>query len=379
MQLDNSRLLDVCRLCDFSVASSWRRRKIALSQLYTQYGMSLGYFGSAYYLGLGFLYINWMGHEYALANKVLDVPSARSSHSAPTPRGGGVAIATCMLIALPFLEIKYSGILWSTLALLALVGYIDDHRGLGFKVRLLFQVACAYSLICFVSEFGDFRLFARDGFNIPSWASILLGVLGIVWVTNLYNFMDGIDGIAAAEAIFVALSLGGVYAYSGEREWAGFMLAVAVSSLGFLCWNWAPAKIFMGDIGSVSLGWLFGGAMLISERDTQIGIWVYLILMAAFIGDATITLLARLLNREKVWLPHRTHLYQLMSVKLGDHRKVNYLLIFVNVVWLLPMALSAFMMPDWAWGFAVVAYSPLLLTCAVTRGRLIENSKAEEC
>ncbi|WLQ15468.1 glycosyltransferase family 4 protein [Hahella aquimaris] len=330
-------------------------------------------------LGIASFLLTGWARRYALAKKVLDIPEARSSHTVPTPRGGGISIVVCILIVLPFLGGEYGWVLWCTLALLALVSYVDDHRGLGFKVRLLVQLVCAYALVYFV-WMSDRLYHIRD---IDSYVAdlvvILLAIFGVVWITNLYNFMDGIDGIAATEAIFVSSSLAGVYAYSGEYVWAWIMLAIVVSSMGFLCWNWAPAKIFMGDIGSISLGWLFGAGMLVSSQVTQVEVWVYLILMGVFISDASCTLLARFFNGEKIWLPHRTHLYQLLSVRLGDHRKVNYLLIFVNVVWLLPMALFAFMMADWAWGFAVAAYAPLLLICAVARGRLIANSKAEEC
>lgn len=277
------------------------------------------------------------------------------------------------------MDIKHHWVLWCTLAFLALLSYIDDHRGLGFRVRLLAQLACACVLVIFVSDFGRFPILVGGAPYVVSWALILLVVLGVVWVTNLYNFMDGIDGIAAVEAIFVSLSLAGMYAYCGEYEWGFLNFTVVASCLGFLFWNWAPAKIFMGDIGSITLGWLFGAGGIISAQGTQVGVCVYLILMGAFIADATYTLLTRLLGGEKVWLPHRSHLYQLLSVLFQDHRKVNYLLIFINVVWLLPMALCALMMPDWALGFVVAAYSPLLLVCAATRGQLIRNSKAEEC
>ncbi|MBU6950784.1 MraY family glycosyltransferase [Hahella sp. HN01] len=330
-------------------------------------------------LGIASFLLTGWARRYALAKKVLDIPEARSSHTVPTPRGGGISIVLCTLAVLPFLEVEYGWVLWCTLALLALISYVDDHQGLGFKVRLLMQLVCACALVYFVGVSDSLHYILGMNAHVTGFVSIILAVFGVVWITNLYNFMDGIDGIAATEAIFVSLSLVGVYTYSGEYIWAWFMLVVVVASMGFLCWNWAPAKIFMGDIGSISLGWVFGAGMLVSAQVTQVGVWVYLILMGVFISDATCTLLARLLNGEKVWLPHRTHLYQLLSLRLGDHRKVNYLLIFVNIVWLLPMALFAFMVADWAWGFAVAAYTPLLLICAMARGRLIGNSKAEEC
>ncbi|WP_256372773.1 glycosyltransferase family 4 protein [Hahella sp. KA22] len=294
----------------------------------------------------------------------------------PTPRGGGVSVVICTLIVLAFLPLPHKWSLWWTSALIASVSYVDDHIGLGYKLRLACQlllgggyVASELSLSsCVFPWFSDSWFCFAGGF-------VFLG--GIVWVANLYNFMDGIDGIAATETLFVTLSLAVLYTHAGAHEWAFLMLTIACSCFGFLFWNWAPAKIFMGDVGSVFLGWVLGVSMLSSAQQTNVSMWVYVILMGGFIADATFTLFSRILRGERVWLPHRTHLYQLLSIRFGDHRKVNYILMIVNVVWLLPMAIFAYLSPDYAWACTISAYIPLSLLYYTNRRQIMKSMARE--
>jgi len=192
------------------------------------------------------------------------------------------------------------------------------------------------------------------------WVGSLIAVLGIVWVLNLFNFMDGIDGIAASEAIFVGLA--GAWLTAGLHTAGGATLVVifAAACGGFLVWNWSPAKIFLGDVGSGYLGYLTAVFTLAAARVDPAAVWVWLILGGAFFVDATVTLARRTWRRERVYEPHRSHAYQWLARRWGSHRKVTLTLLTVNLVWLLPWAVLAARRP----GNALVALAAALVPLA---------------
>jgi Fuc2NAc and GlcNAc transferase len=166
-------------------------------------------------------------------------------------------------------------------------------------------------------------------------------LLTIVWLTNLYNFMDGIDGIAATQAMFVAATAALLLGLHGDGGSALLCLLIAMACSGFLYWNWPPARLFMGDVGSGFLGYCFAVLAIASENSGQLPLTVWLVLLSLFIGDASYTLLSRLLRGKRVYEAHREHAYQYLVRRSGSHRKVTIGWGLLNLLIILPLALLA--------------------------------------
>lgn len=303
--------------------------------------------------------------RYALRTQLLDLPNARSSHSRPTPRGGGLAIVVSFNLALlvswwlgavapEFVAAAGIGGL-----LIAAVSYLDDRHNLPARWRFPVHLIAAGVALWWL---GGFPALPLPGLELGfGWLGIPLGVLCIVWLLNLYNFMDGIDGIAGVEAVTVAAGAALLLWVRGDAAMAGVLVLLAAAVLGFLAWNWPPARIFMGDVGSAYLGFVLGVMALATSAEGPLNLWVWLILLAVFITDATVTLLRRLLRGERWYEAHRTHAYQHAARRFGSHRKVTLAVGALNVLWLLPLAGVACALPGYGWWLAVVAYLPLLL------------------
>ena len=316
--------------------------------------------------------------RYAMARSIIDIPNERSSHKVATPRGGGVAIVLTYLLALPvayLLEsISIELVIGSLGAcgLVALVGFLDDHGHVAARWRLLGHFTAA--------GWGLFWL--GSGLQLViSGTHFELGVIGvviaafyIVWLLNLYNFMDGIDGLASLEAITVCLGMCIVYLLADLPYliWAPLLLVLAVS--GFLIWNFPPAKIFMGDAGSGFLGIQLALLSLYAMKSDPVLLWTWLILLGCFIVDATFTLSRRLFRGEKVYEAHRSHAYQYASRHYGSHRIVTLAVTAINLVWLLPIASAVVL--GWLDGIVglVIAYLPLLALAVKFKGGLRETA-----
>lgn len=303
--------------------------------------------------------------RYALAGHLMDIPNERSSHSIPTPRGGGVAIVASFLFGLVLswwlglIGALPAGGLFAAGALVAMVGFVDDHRHIPARWRLLGHFVAAALLLWAFRGLPALPFAGRD------WD---LGVLGdlallfyLVWLLNLYNFMDGIDAIAGLEAVTVCIGVAVCSWAVGHPDAAWLPLLVALGALGFLMWNFPPAKIFMGDAGSGFLGLMLGGLSLQAAWVHASLFWCWLILLGVFVVDATWTLLQRLLRGERLYEAHRSHAYQRAARLLGAHRGVSLAVAAINLCWLLPIALSVgFGWLDGVLGL-IVAYAPLLL------------------
>jgi len=298
---------------------------------------------------------------YALHTGMLDRPSARSSHSSPTPRAGGVAIVAAFFIAAAGLCIF--GCLDGNVLLLlvggggavAFIGYRDDRRPLTARVRLFVHLAAAAFAVAVIGRALPYL--AGIG-AAGEWITRLFGVLVIAWATNLFNFLDGIDGIAAAEAVFVAAA-GAVLtiSFGADAGVSAAMLCLASASLGFLVWNWPPAKIFMGDAGSGFLGFTVAALGWAASARGKFPIEVWGILAGVFLVDATVTLVRRLIRGERWFEAHRTHAYQHWARRWGSHLPVTVAVAAINLCWLLPWAWLAASRPQWA----VAAFSAALL------------------
>jgi Fuc2NAc and GlcNAc transferase len=295
--------------------------------------------------------------KFALSHGVLDIPNARSSHVTVTPRGGGLAIViTCTfaLVALGFLDAIRLDVLMSLIGggtAIALIGFLDDRRPIPASIRLAVHVAAGvWALLCL----GGVPL-------LPGAAGYLVALLGIVWVLNLFNFMDGIDGIAASEAIFVTVGAAVIALLGGDAGGtAAASCAVAAACSGFLLWNWPPARIFMGDVGSGYLGYVIGVLALAATRGTPTAGRVWLILGGVFLVDATVTLMRRAWRGERILEAHRSHAYQWLSRRWGSHRRVTVGVTVLNLFWLLPCAWAAAELPRFGMWIALAALAPLV-------------------
>ena len=312
-------------------------------------------------------------HKVALSRGLLDVPNERSSHTRPTPRGGGVAIVatTSACFALLAISHRLDAALFAVLAAslpVAVIGFMDDRRALPAGVRLAAHTAVATWAAVWLGGLPALRL--GDHLISLGAAGFVLEALAIVWVMNLFNFMDGIDGIAGSEATFVAW-FGAVLTAtaSASSGVAAAALVLGASCLGFLRWNWPPASIFMGDVGSGFLGYLIAVLALAATRENPIALWAWLILGGVFFVDATVTLLRRLLRGERVYEAHRSHAYQWLARRWGSHAKVTCAVLIVDVIWLLPCAVFATRRPGLAAATVIVAFTPLALVAIATSGR----------
>jgi Fuc2NAc and GlcNAc transferase len=312
------------------------------------------------------LVVTGLMRSYALQHDFLDVPNLRSSHTAPTPRGGGVAIVLAFLasvLVLVLLGKIDTGVVLALIAgggITALVGFIDDRRPQSAGVRFAVHLVAAGSALILIGGIAG-RAFVNLGVH-SIWVGWLLALATLVWATNLFNFMDGIDGIAASEAVFIAGAGAGFnWYYGGEAGLTAVMLCLAAASLGFLHWNWPPARIFMGDVGSGFLGFSIAVLGIAQARTAIIPIEVWGILGGVFLVDATATLLRRIARGDRWFQAHRMHAYQHLARRWRAHLPVTTLVILINVVWLLPVAMLAARFPMRAPWFLAAALIPLVV------------------
>lgn len=296
---------------------------------------------------------------YAQRRGMLDQPGQRRSHRLPTPRGGGIGIVVAMLVCLPGV-LWHAPAIWSAsviasllaaLVLVALAGWWDDHRSLPILPRLGVQLLAA----------GLFSLSLLST-GLSAWWMPLLLIAG-AWSINLHNFMDGIDGLLAQQAMFVGAGLAGLAAAAGQAALATAAAVLAASALGFWCFNRPPARIFMGDVGSGSVGLLLFAFSAMLWRADPAWLWPALILSSAFVTDASLTLLTRMWRGRRWYTAHREHLYQWLVRRGGTHARSDMvymgwnLLIAAPSAWLawshlhmaLPITMAVYLAAAVAW------------------------------
>ena len=302
--------------------------------------------------------------RYALKSNLLDHPNDRSSHTVPTPRGGGVAIVAAFLLLTLGLGLTSqiaSGLCTAILGsglLVATLGFIDDRQHLPARWRFLGHLVAAAWVLVWLGPVQPVPILGND-INL-GFAALLLAAFYLVWSINMFNFMDGIDGIASLEAIGVAL--GGALVWCLVQPAGDWPLAVLFAACvgGFLVWNFPPARIFMGDAGSGFLGLIVALLALWSSSTTTHLFWSWFILGGCFMVDATTTLVRRVRRGERFNVAHRSHAYQYAARQHRSHKVVTLTVLAINTLWLTPLAvLVAVRVLDGVAG-VLIAYAPLL-------------------
>jgi Fuc2NAc and GlcNAc transferase len=218
------------------------------------------------------------------------------------------------------------------------IGFVDDRISVAAPVRLVVHLGAALLAVLLLGGLPICAL--SDCAGAALWFSQIAAIMGIAWAVNLFNFMDGIDGLAAAEAVFVAGAGGGINLYfSGQSGLTLAWFCLAAASLGFLIWNWPPARIFMGDVGSGFLGFALAALALSTSQGHVISLAVWPILGGVFVVDASVTLIRRMIRRDRWFEAHRMHAYQHLARSRHGHQPVTVLVVVINVFWLLPWAL----------------------------------------
>ena len=320
------------------------------------------------FLLIGALLLSWaltgLVRRYAISADLLDHPNERSSHAVPTPRGGGVAIVSSFLLLV--LGLGLAGAVEPRLCiaicgsglLVATLGFMDDRSGLSARWRFIGHLAAAAWVLAWMGPLPPVPILGVT-VNL-GYAATLLSALYLVWSINLFNFMDGIDGIASLEAIGVAL--GGALVWWLVQPAGDWPVAVLFAACvgGFLVWNFPPAKIFMGDAGSGFLGLIVALLALWSSGTAPHLFWSWFILGGCFMVDATTTLVRRVRHGERFNVAHRSHAYQYAARCHASHKAVSLTVAAINTLWLLPIAVAVAL--HWLDGVlgVLISYAPLL-------------------
>jgi len=262
-------------------------------------------------------FLTWAVKFLLIKKNIVDVPNARSSHTIPTPRGGGIAIVISWFSGLFYFFINdqiEANLFFALLSglILVFIGILDDVFNISPIVRIVAQLITAALALFFLAGLNILELGIYE-FKITILLS-LVAFIGIIWFINLYNFLDGIDGYAAMQAIFMSLAF---FYFTNSN----YYLLLAAATFGFIIWNWQPAKIFMGDVGSTLLGFNFAVFTIYEQNTETIPIVVFLIISSIFWFDATLTLIRRFLNKEKLTDAHKKHAYQRLTQFGFSHQK----------------------------------------------------------
>lgn len=258
---------------------------------------------------------------------ILDQPNPRSLHTQPTPRSGGLAILSavylCGIAAIYYLgrpQEPFYGWMAGSSFLVASISYADDRFTLPSGLRFVVHVVAAALLIFGDGVIGRLELPGLE-LTLPYWAGVMVTLLFVVWMLNLYNFMDGMDGFAGGMAVFGFGTFAVLGLLAGGALFGALNLIIAAAAMGFLVFNFPPARIFMGDVGSSTLGFLAASMALWAAHQRLFPLWAAVLVFSPFVVDATVTLIQRLLHGEKVWQAHKTHYYQRLVQAGWGHRR----------------------------------------------------------
>lgn len=303
--------------------------------------------------------------ELALRRHWLDIPNERSSHSAPTPGGAGLCLAVVFLLASAYLFVAgvlSSEIMWlcGLSLIMAMTGWFDDRYCLSRRIRAVIYLVAAVLFVNGVTE------------HVAAWWLIALALLIFAFV-NAFNFMDGIDGIAASQVLFYAVAFLFMSTGTINADFQLVLFFVATLAAAFLLWNWSPARLFLGDSGSLFFGFLLAAISVFADELSVLSLFSSAILLATFVADSSVTMLCRLLNGERIQDAHRSHLYQLLAKHWGSHARVVILYAAVNITVLLPVALISEAQASWATILFVATYAILCAIVCFYRTRLLSS------
>lgn len=329
--------------------------------------------------------LTWLLLSSRLKRHLMDHPNERSLHDFPKPRVGGIGI--CAGVFLAFISMIGLGFdfperlvyLTGGALIVLIISLIDDVRSLSAAIRIPFHFLAGGIVVLAGLSVNDVTV---GGMNLvlPAAAGTIVTVLYVVWMINLYNFMDGMDGFAGGMAAIGFGVLALLAADAGSVAIAASSIAVAGAALGFLLFNFPPARVFMGDVGASTLGFFAAGLSLWADRAQIVPLWISVLIFSPFIADATVTLVRRTLNRERVWRAHRSHYYQKL-VRLGwGHRKT----VIAEYLLMLGCGISAIIAarvePTGQWivlTFWIMAYGGLILAIHRLESRKESHEPAE--
>lgn len=290
----------------------------------------------------------WLTRIYAIRKNIIAIPNERSSHHIPTPQGGGIAIVltfTFALLCLGVYGLIESNLVWALAGGMAIaaIGYCDDMYNVKIRWRIVIHFLMASWAVYWLHGFSVLDL-GTYKFTL-NWIGSVIAVFGITWCINLYNFMDGIDGLAGSEALFAALASGLALWIIGDINSAFMLWLLAAAVAGFTLWNWPPAKIFLGDVGSCFLGYVLAVLAVHSANKSLLPIAFWIILLAVFICDSTFTLILRVLQRKRWYSAHREHAYQHLVSYGISHKQITTSIFVINIVLILPLAFAVLYWP----------------------------------
>ena len=303
--------------------------------------------------------------KYAVHWSLVDIPNERSSHKSPVPRGGGLAVALVFLALLSLINLYLQDTSSLYLALfgagsvIALVGFLDDRGHVAVRKRLSTHFIAAIWVLFLLYR----PTTGLDSGDLGYWMFALVLCLFLVWLLNLYNFMDGIDAITCSETITVSLSAAVLHwlLFPQDHSWI-LLILLASSTSGFLLWNFPPARLFLGDAGSAFIGIILGAFSIHAYQLSTPLFLAWLILLGVYIVDASFTLTRRILKGEKFYQAHRTHAYQHAAIQFGSHGRVSLGIALINLFWLFPLATAAALDVINAPLAILTAYLPLIIT-----------------
>ena len=306
---------------------------------------------------------------------ISDSQTSRSLHTGTVSRSGGLAILVALMVSLAVYEGMYKNILLQLIPLLALISYIDDRGHIKAIYRLAIHIIISVIFVLVWLSLSKTVSLNEYIWSIGYSTAIRIIALSILlsWAINLYNFMDGMDGFAGGMAVIGFGFMSVLLLMSNNYEDMQLALGVMLSVLGFLMYNFPPARIFMGDTGSTVIGFMMGVIILVS---TESGVPVYLgiLVFSPFIVDATVTLLSRIMRRERVWEPHRSHYYQRLVLLGWGHKKtvlLQYFLMFLCGI----SSVYAMTLHVWAQYYIIIMWIIIYIGLAIAIQKLERNSR----
>jgi len=301
--------------------------------------------------------------KIAIDYKILAIKNHRTLHSLPTPRGGGFIFSILSISAFGLISWHQhltEGLLLALLVgglIATLTGFIDDLKDLSTKVKLNIQLILAFWLL-YCQYYDESMLFDL----LPVYIIVPIALFFMVWMMNAFNFMDGIDGMLASGTIFGSLVLALVmFLTQGPIEIIAIFILIAATVAGFILFNWPPATIFMGDAGSLFLGYIFCVLLFFTSMNNIISIWTWFTVFGIFFTDTAVTQVMRILLVKRWYMAHRSHAYQNIARITESHLKVTGGVLLFNLLWVLPLAVWSALQPEMGMIALILSISPALV------------------